>query len=60
MFNNAKLAIALAVAKRAALPVIIGAAVGWLAAHGYNNWAIAVCSVSDALGIIVTECTNAG
>ena len=56
MFDNAKLAIALAVAKRAALPIIVGAAVGWLVAHGYNNWATAVCSVSDAMGIFVEEC----
>ena len=56
MLDNAKLAIALAVAKRAALPIIVGAAVGWLAAHGYNNWATAVCSVSDAMGIFVEEC----
>ena len=56
MINNAKLAVALAVARRVALPIIIGATVGWLAAHGYNNWATAVCSVSDALGIYVEEC----
>lgn len=56
MLNNAKLAVGLAIAKRVALPIIIGATVGWLAAHGYNNWATAVCSISDALGIIVSEC----
>lgn len=56
MLDNAKLAIALAVARRVAVPIVIGATVGWLAAHGYNNWAAAVCSVSDAMGIIVEEC----
>ena len=58
MLNNAKLAIALAVAKRAILPVLVGASVGWLAAHGYNNWADAVCSVSNAAGISVMECNK--
>jgi hypothetical protein len=56
MLDNAKLAVAMAIARRVAFPIVIGAAVGWLAAHGYNNWATAVCSVSDALGIIVEEC----
>ena len=58
MLNNAKLAIALAVAKRVIVPVLVGATVGWLAAHGYNKWADAVCSVSNAVGISVTECNN--
>ena len=56
MFNNAKLAIILGVARRVAIPIVIGATVGWLMAHGYNNWATAVCSVSDAMGIYVEEC----
>lgn len=56
MLNNAKFALALAVAKRAIVPVLVGAAVGWLIAHGYNNWADAVCSVSNAAGIYVAEC----
>lgn len=56
MLDNAKLAIALGVLRRVAVPIIIGASVGWLAAHGYNNWATAVCSVSDAMGIYVEEC----
>ena len=58
MLNNAKLGIALAVAKRVVVPVLVGATVGWLAAHGYNNWADAVCSVANAAGISVTECNN--
>jgi len=56
MLDNAKLAIFVAVARRVAIPIVIGATVGWLAAHGYNNWATAVCSVSDAMGIVVEEC----
>jgi len=56
MLTNARLAIALAVAKRAIIPVLVGATVGWLVAHGYNNWADAVCSVSNAAGIYVAEC----
>lgn len=59
MFNNAKFVMALAVAKRVVIPVLVGAAVGWLIAHGYNNWADAVCSVSNAAGIFVAECQNA-
>lgn len=56
MLDNAKLAIALGIAKRVIIPVLVGATVGWLAAHGYNNWADAVCSVSNAAGISVAEC----
>jgi hypothetical protein len=56
MFNNAKLGIALAVAKRVVVPVLVGAAVGWLAAHGYDKWADAVCGVANAAGVMVTEC----
>lgn len=56
MFTNARLAIALAIVKRAVVPVLVGASVGWLVAHGYNNWADAVCSVSNAAGISVAEC----
>jgi hypothetical protein len=56
MLQNAKFAIALAVIKRAVVPILVGATVGWLAAHGYNNWADAVCSVSNAAGIHVAEC----
>lgn len=59
MLDNAKLAIILGVARRVAVPIVIGATVGWLIAHGYNNWAAAVCSVADALGIFVEECVNA-
>ena len=58
MLNNAKLAIVMGIAKRVVIPVLVGATVGWLVAHGYNNWADAVCSVSNALGIYVTECVN--
>lgn len=56
MLDNAKLAIIMGVARRVAIPIVIGATVGWLAAHGYSNWATAVCSVSDAMGIYVEEC----
>lgn len=56
MLDNAKLAIVVAVLKRAVVPILVGATVGWLIAHGYNNWADAVCSVSNAAGIPVTEC----
>ena len=47
-----------AIAKRTVVPVLVGATVGWLVAHGYNNWADAVCSVSYALGVSVSECAN--
>lgn len=56
MIDNAKLVIALGIAKRVVIPVLVGATVGWLAAHGYNNWADAVCAVSVAAGIPVAEC----
>jgi len=56
MLQNAKLLIAMGIAKRVIVPVLVGATVGWLAAHGYNNWADAVCAVSNAAGIPVTEC----
>lgn len=53
---NAKYMVYMAIAKRVIVPVLVGAAVGWLIAHGYNNWADAVCSVAHAAGIPVTEC----
>ena len=56
MLNNAKYTVALALIKRAVIPILVGAAVGWLVATGYNHWADAVCSSSDALGISVKEC----
>lgn len=56
MLDNAKLLVAMGIAKRVVIPVLVGATVGWLIAHGYNNWADAVCSVSNALGIYVAEC----
>jgi hypothetical protein len=56
MIDNAKYTIALALIKRAVIPVLVGAVVGWLVANGYNHWADAVCSSSDALGISVKEC----
>lgn len=56
MLDNAKLVVALGIAKRVVIPVLVGATVGWLVAHGYNNWADAVCSVSNAFGVFVAEC----
>ncbi len=56
MLDNAKLAIILGVIRRTAIPIIIGATVGWLASHGYNNWADVVCSVADAMAVYVEEC----
>lgn len=55
---NAKYMVYVAIAKRTVVPVLVGATVGWLVAHGYNNWADAVCSVSYALGVSVSECAN--
>ena len=57
MLDNAKLVVALGIAKRVVIPVLVGATVGWLVAHGYNNWADAVCSVSHAFGVFVAECS---
>jgi hypothetical protein len=56
MIDNAKISIVVAVAKRVLIPVVVGGIVGWLMAHGYSDWADAVCSSSRALGISVTEC----
>jgi hypothetical protein len=53
---NAKLAITLATVKRFVLPVVVGTAVVWLVSNGYDDWASALCSASDAVGINVTEC----
>jgi hypothetical protein len=38
------------------LPALLGALVGWMAAHGYNNWVGVVCAVSDALLVSVEGC----
>jgi hypothetical protein len=56
MLGNAKYTVALALIKRAVIPILVGAAVGWLAANGYNHWADAVCSSADAMAIRVKEC----
>lgn len=53
---NAKLAIYLGIIKRFILPVVVGATVVWLIANNYADWADAVCSVSHAMGLDVTEC----
>jgi hypothetical protein len=42
--------------RRYGLPVVMGAAIGWLANHGYDNWASVGCSVADALAVYVEEC----
>jgi hypothetical protein len=56
MIDSTKISIAVAVAKRVIVPVLVGGLVGWLMAHGYSDWADAICSSSRALGISVTEC----
>ena len=53
---NAKLVIYMGIVKRVILPVVLGAAVVWLIANNYADWADAVCSVSHAMGLDVTEC----
>lgn len=55
---NAKFFIIMGIVKRFIVPVVVGAAVGWLIANGYNHWADAVCSIGDALGLDVTECKS--
>lgn len=55
---NAKLAIYMGIFKRLILPVVVGATVVWLISNNYSDWADAVCSVSYALGLNVTECNN--
>ncbi len=42
--------------KRFIIPVFIGAIVVWLIANGYSDWADALCSSSNAMGIDVKEC----
>ena len=53
-----KYGIYLAVAKRAVLPVVIGAAVIWLISNGLGDWADTLCSVANNLGISVKECAD--
>lgn len=55
---NAKFLIVMGIIKRFVVPIMVGAAVGWLIANGYNHWADALCSISHALGFDVTECIN--
>jgi len=55
---NAKLVVYLGIVKRLILPVVVGAAVVWLIANNYADWVDAVCSVSNAMGLNVTECNN--
>ena len=55
---NAKLVIYLGIIKRVILPVMVGATVVWLIANNYDDWADAVCSFSNALGLDVTECKS--
>lgn len=56
---DAKLVVYMGIAKRLILPVVVGATVVWLVANNYGDWADAICSVSNALGLTVTECNNA-
>lgn len=55
---NAKLVIYMGIVKRLILPVVLGATVVWLIANNYADWADAVCSVSNAMGLNVTECNS--
>lgn len=48
--------ILLGIVRRFALPAIISALVLWLGANGLSKWIPPVCSVADAIGIIVVEC----
>lgn len=53
---DAKYKIIIGIAKRVALPVVIGSIVVFLMHHGYSNWADIVCDISTNLGVYVQEC----
>ena len=38
------------------LPALLGTAVTWLTAHNLGPWADVVCSVSEALLLVTSEC----
>lgn len=53
-----KYGVYLALAKRAVLPVLIGACVVWLISNGLGDWADTLCSAANNLGISVKECSD--
>lgn len=53
---NVKFIVAYNFTKRFVVPVLLGAFVGWLANHGYNNWIPVVCDSANVAGIIIEEC----
>jgi len=54
--NGLSWTIIIGMLRKFALPAVAGAAVIWLTAHHLGPWADVVCSISEALLIVVPEC----
>ena len=54
--NGFKWNIVIGVARKFALPALLGSIVLWLIHHNLQPWADVVCAIGDALLIVVEEC----
>lgn len=53
---NGKWYIIINMARKFALPIILGSLVMWLIHHNMQPWADVVCSIGEALLIDIAEC----
>jgi hypothetical protein len=54
--DSISLTTALYILRKYVAPLAIGALVVWLVANELGAWAVAVCSVAEALAIYVKDC----